>query len=197
MGENGLSNDEIILRIREVSQAAGLSEEVQTVLERLYLYMMEHRLCGGCHALSSVLYVALSEIGESPELCIGECFNLYVNPFDHSWVLLDGKVIDLAIYLPLSRKPNSISGVVVMDTDIITMHVKETLYGYVTGLGLGPACDIPRMMSFDRYMDSYPYGINGLWGVVAEVLEGIVDFDISRARERYKDTVRQYKQDYF
>lgn len=193
MAGRNLSDDEIINRIREVSESAGLSEEVQEVLVRLYAYMMNLPLYGGCHALSSVLYVVLSELGESPELCIGECLNPNEKPFDHSWVLLDGKVIDLAIYLPLSQKPNSISGVVVMDTDISTMSRHNTIYGYVTGLGLGSSCDIPMMLPFDKYMDAYPYGDRGLWGVVEGVLEGILMFDIAKAREKYKGTVRNYK----
>ena len=55
---------------------------------------------GFCHASASILCVCLTEIGLSPKLYIGE-ENISNKYFDHSWIGLDNKVIDLAVALPL------------------------------------------------------------------------------------------------
>lgn len=87
-------------RIKEVVKESGYKEEIGTILANMYLYMERKKWWGACHAISSILFVCLSEIGCAPDLCIGEVRGqgLY---FDHSWISVDDKVIDLAISMTL------------------------------------------------------------------------------------------------
>lgn len=84
--------------IRAAVQNAGYKEDIVNVLCNLNEYMKRKQWWDACHASCSALYVALSELGYSPKLCIGEMLGqgLY---FDHSWIELDGQILDIAIRL--------------------------------------------------------------------------------------------------
>ena len=70
--------------VREVAQKRGLDSDVTDVLCNLVDYIEYCDFQGACHSTSSVLYVALRELGYSPRLCIGECRYGDGKPFDHS-----------------------------------------------------------------------------------------------------------------
>lgn len=191
---NGMSNNLIHKRIQTISQENGLSKEVQTVLVNLFDYMMNKQMYGCCHSFSSALYVALCELGEHPQLCIGECFNVKEKPFDHSWILLNGKIIDIAIYMPLNQRCNSITGVVIMDIDTATQTKYDTQYGYKTGLGFGDEANRVTNMPFVKYMNDCPFEIGGLWTLVKKILPDAFEFDVSKAKQKYANTERVYVQ---
>ena len=187
---SGISNNLIRKRIQTIAQENGLSEQVQSVLVNLFDYMMKKQMYGCCHAFSSALYVALCELGESPQLCVGECFNPKEKPFDHSWIILNGKIIDIAIYMPLSQRCNSVTGVVIMNIDTATQTETDTKYGYETGLGFGYETEAVIHTPFVEYMTAYPFEQNGLWTVVKTILPDTVDFDIDNAKVQYADIER-------
>ena len=56
---------------------------------------------GACHVSTSVLYVVFSELGYDVKLFVGEIQKLGEKPFDHSWITLDGKIIDIAVIIAL------------------------------------------------------------------------------------------------
>ena len=87
-------------RIREAVRERGYKEDIGDVLSSMYRYMERKQWWGACHATCAALYVCLTEIGYTPDLCIGEVLGqgLY---FDHSWISLDDKMIDLAISMTL------------------------------------------------------------------------------------------------
>ena len=115
-----ISNNLIVKRIQTISQKNDLSKDVESVFVNLFNYMIKRKMYGCCHAFTSALYVALCELGEQPQLYIGECYNKKDKPFDHSWLLLNAKIVDIAIYMPLTQKCNSITGAIIMDIDTIT-----------------------------------------------------------------------------
>ena len=81
-------------RIKQAVTESGYNEDIGNVLANMYRYMERKQWWGACHASCAALYVCLSELGYKPKLCIGEVFGqgLY---FDHSWISLDDKMIDL------------------------------------------------------------------------------------------------------
>ena len=87
-------------RIKQAVKESGYNEDIGNVLANMYRYMERKQWWGACHASCAALYVCLSELGYKPKLCIGEVLGqgLY---FDHSWVSLDDKMIDLAISMTL------------------------------------------------------------------------------------------------
>ncbi len=174
-------------QIANTIHAQGYDERLSNFLCSMLSYMQNERWRGACHAACSIMYVALSELGYHVKLCIGEV-RAETFCFDHSWILLDGKVIDLAIALTLvGGQP--VFAPVILDTDIRTAKKYTLEYGIYRS-GLDRETEAMRNMPFVEYMDNYPKVKNGLWGVLAAVFPQKID--IGNLRERYKDVKRDY-----
>lgn len=173
-------------RIKEAVKESGYKEDIGNVLANMYRYMEKKQWWGACHASCAALYVCLSEIGYTPELCIGEVLGqgLY---FDHSWVNVDDKMIDLAISMTLLGGAPA-SGVIVFGKDIKTGLSPILDYG-VPGRGIEDQAKFVMELPFVQYMDGLPDEKDGLWGVVREVLN--TDIDIPSLREKYKGMKRR------
>ena len=126
-------------------------------------------------------------MGESPDICIGECRNKVI--FDHSWIVLNGKIIDVAIAMPLIRA--AATGVVVADIDTANMQKMKTEYGISDGMGLDNLANMITIVKFTEYMDNFPYEPDGLWGVVRKILPDKYPFDIETARQKYANVQRK------
>lgn len=95
----------------------GYDKELADVLCKLLWRMKSgNGWVGECHATSAVLYVALKELGLDPRLCVGEVDAGFL--FDHSWVELDDKIIDLAVSLPHPQASSSLSPPIILDMNI-------------------------------------------------------------------------------
>lgn len=186
------SDNEICNSIRNIAAGNGLSGDAADVICKVYRYMMDKKLTGGCHAISSVLYVALREAGEKPELYVGECKKEGMPPFDHSWVTVNGQILDLAIFMPLdAQMPKGLfGGPIVAGIDVISKRIPCIVYGVNTGLEFDSATNIVIDMPFSEYMTSYPEERNGLWTVVEKVLPSSRNLDITAMKEKYKDVKR-------
>lgn len=173
--------------IRDILYAQGYDEQLVLFLCAMLGYMRDSHWRGGCHAACSIIYVVLTELGYCADLCLGEvkAGELY---FDHSWIMLDGKIVDLAVaMIPAGRLP--VSGPVISDTDIWTKQRHKLQYGIYRS-GLDRETEKVRNMPFAEYMDNYPKIKNGLWGVLQ--LVSPIKEDIADLREKYKDTQRHY-----
>ncbi|MCR4704053.1 MAG: SEC-C domain-containing protein [Saccharofermentans sp.] len=172
-------------RIKKAVNESGYKEDIGNILANMYLYMEKKQWWGACHATASALYVCLSEIGYAPELCIGEVLGkgLY---FDHSWINVDDKIIDLAISMTLLGGAPA-SEVIVLGKEIKTGLPPILDYG-VPGRGIEDQARFVMEIPFVQYMDNFPDEKDGLWGVVREVLN--TDTDILSLREKYKETKR-------
>ena len=172
-------------RIKQAVKESGYNEDIGNVLANMYRYMERRQWWGACHASCAALYVCLSEIGYKPKLCIGEVLGqgLY---FDHSWISLDDKMIDLAISMTMLGGAPA-SGVIILGKDIKTGLPPILDYG-VPGRGIEDQAKFVMELPFNQYMDSFPDEKDGLWGVVREVL--CADVNIPSLREKYKDTKR-------
>lgn len=172
-------------QIRFAVKENGYKEDVGDVLVNMYRYMERKQWWGACHASCAALYVCLSEFGYKPDLCIGEVLGqgLY---FDHSWISLDDKMIDLAISMTLLGGAPA-SGVIIFGKDIKTGLPPVLDYG-VPGRGIEDQAKFVMELPFSQYMDSFPDEKDGLWGVVREVLG--TDINIPSLRDKYKDTKR-------
>ena len=171
--------------IRAAVNENGYDDRIADVLCNLNRYMQRKQWWGACHASCSALYVALSELGYSPKLCIGEMMGqgLY---FDHSWIELDGKIIDMAISMTL------LGGAPASEPILFGKNIRNCMepiieYG-VPGRGIEGESLIVMNLPFTDYMDAFPDEKDGLWGVVRELLEK--EFDIDVMRNKYRDVER-------
>lgn len=184
--------DEKVLKgIRKATTDAGYNDEFAGVLCRAYEYIQTKGLQGACHAMSAALYVAFSEMGYYPVLCVGEVQgpNLL---FDHSWLMMfeNKLVIDIAICNTLDEKVQLAP--VVFGVDVITKKPPILQYG-VKGAGLDETAQIATSVPFSEYMDVFPYEKNGLWDVVAYLLDENLSEELTEGlRLRYSDTEWEY-----
>ena len=171
-------------RIKQAVKESGYNEDIGNVLANMYRYMERKQWWGACHASCAALYVCLSELGYKPKLCIGEVLGqgLY---FDHSWISLDDKMIDLAISMTMLGGAPA-SGVIILGKDIKTELPPILDYG-VPGRGIEDQAKFVMGHSTSIWiasrMKKVVYG-----GVVREVLS--TDVNIPSLREKYKDTKR-------
>lgn len=173
-----------------ISNHNDCDKSVADTICNLYDYMRKRKFIGGCHALSSALYVALSELGQEPVLYVGECQLPRDKPFDHSWICIDDQIIDLAVYMPLTTPINSISGPVIFDIDIVTMKHTTVNYGINTGLPMGEETKMVIETSFPKYMSAYPREYGGLWTVVKQILLPHKIVTLDYLVEKYKNVKR-------
>ncbi len=175
-------------KIKEIVLSYGYKKEMTDIIIKLCEYLDKKQWWGACHACSSLLYVLLSEIGYNPILCVGEVqTNNYL--FDHSWIELDNKIIDLAISLTLNNGM-SISSPIILDINSKTG--KKTLINYgVKGQGFDEETKTLLSLSFNDYMNYYPENKKGLWGVIEEIIEKKID--IEKLKEKYKNTKRSIR----
>jgi len=180
MKEKAFDPLEAIVRITAEN---GYPETLSNVLVRMYQYIKVNDWRGACHASCAVLYVALCELGYKPELCVGEADN---NDFifDHSWITLDGHIIDLAVAFTLIGV--EVSNAVLFDVDIYTGKKPFLIYGTDRGRGLDADANLATTVPFCLYMDNFPEHQNGLWGVVEEILGKKLDYQ--ELRNKYSET---------
>lgn len=171
--------------IRAAVNANGYDDRISDVLCNLNRYMQRKKWWGACHASCSALYVALFELGYSPKLCIGEMMGqgLY---FDHPWIDLDGKIIDMAISMTL------LGGSPASEPILFGKNIRNGMepiieYG-VPRRGIEGESLIVMNLPFIDYMDAFPDEKDGLWGVVRELLEK--EIDIEFLRNKYRDVER-------
>ena len=171
--------------LRRAVKNSGYKDDLADVLCNLNNYMQRKQWWGACHASCSALFVALSELGYHPQLCIGELRGqgLY---FDHSWLELDGKILDMAISMTLlGGKP--VSEPIFCGSNIRTGQPPSIKYG-VAGRGIEGETVFVKNTPFTDYMDKFPAEKNGLWDVVGEILGK--NIDIQELKQRYQNTER-------
>lgn len=71
-------------------------KEVKDIIRGTYDFIAEHDYQGGCHTISAIMHILLTENGFNSVVRLGEV-QIDGMTFDHSWIDLDGKVIDIAI----------------------------------------------------------------------------------------------------
>lgn len=182
---NNYTTDYSLITDTVLSQ--GYDERLSVFLCSMLRYMENEQWRGACHATCSIMYAALSELGYHVQLCLGEVKAATVY-FDHSWILLDNKIIDLAAAMILIGGV-PVSAPIILDRDIRTNQKYAFQYGIYRS-GLDRETEAVRNMPFVEYMDNYPKFKNGLWEVLAQVFPG--EIDIESMREKYKDVERKY-----
>ena len=185
-----VSHTKMKSNIQKIVTDCNYSKDVTDIIISLYDYMIAKNFFGACHAFSSVLFVAFSELGLNTQIFIGECQKQGEKAFDHSWITIDGKIIDIAVYYPLTQRINTMSGPIIFDIDAVTMKNEMVSYGINTGLPL--SIDTQRVIdtAFDVYMSGFPREINGLWTVLKNIMPNTYNFDLDSLKEKYADTKR-------
>jgi hypothetical protein len=107
--------------------------------------------------------------------------------FDHSWIEIDDKVYDVAVYLTLNE--TMIYPPVIRGINIASKTLSEGRYGVKSGLGRNIDAKMIKSIPFNDYLDNFPEHRDGLWGYIKEIgLEVGLNLNIDILKEKYKDT---------
>lgn len=172
--------------IKEIVKQDGYDEKMANILIKLYEFMKKKQWIGACHSISSVLYVILTEIGYNPVLCIGEV-NADNFIFDHSWIEIDNKIVDLAISMTLASDTFA-NAPIILDIDLKTRKLSTLKYG-VKGNGIEGEALFVSQCPFSLYMDMFPDNNKGLWGIVEEILD--IEINVDKIKEKYTNVERK------
>ena len=129
-------------------------------------FIHKNRWEGACHATSAILFILLKEQGIDAKLYIGECqYRSFV--FDHSWVEINGEVVDAAISKTWIQGKSFPP--VLRNIDLDTGEKTKIVYGVHSGQGYAQFASTIRDLPLYMYMDIFPYHPKGLWGFAKEI----------------------------
>ena len=186
-----LNNSELLFKenFDKIHINIDKKEQVKSVFYDTYKYMMNENWQGACHALSSIQYILLSELGFEPKLCIG-VVGVNGKEFDHSWIELDGQIYDTAIANGLEGI--KISEPIISGVNIVTLNKSELRYG--TGRKLDFPASLIKNMSVTEYLDGYPVDDSlkdGLYGLIVVIGKNIgLNLDTNTLRKKYSEVNR-------
>lgn len=121
-------------------------QQIKNILKGAFDFIVENNYQGGCHLISAILYVLLSEQGYNPVVKIGEVMiNDFV--FDHSWLELDGKIIDIAIMNTLDEEKKM--------PPVIMGKSASTGAGTTYQYGISPNLDITTQLVIAQSIGQY------------------------------------------
>ncbi|WP_296835276.1 YecA family protein [Butyrivibrio sp.] len=180
---------DIYASIRDIVEKEAYSDDLADVLCNLVRFMKEKKWIGACHATATILYVLLAELGYNVEIYSGEVDKIDFLPFDHSWITIDGKIIDIAVIMTLMNGM-PVSDAIVLDKNVMTSNPYDLRYGVKSAIGLDEGTKRVINMSISEYMDSHPESINFLWEIAQRVSP--CKLDINTMRKKYADKYRVY-----
>ena len=150
---------------------------------------------GGCHLISAMLHILLSEQGIDNNLLIGEVEDSEENiQFSHSWIEINGEIFDPAIMHTLDGNvhPPIFNGVK------LTLEPLTMKYGIsVDQESLDRDAKLLLNKSVTTYLDeikNYGYPKNFLWDEILKAGAEIIRYsNLSRLRKKYDNHFRKLK----
>lgn len=151
-------------------------------------YVHKQDWMGACHATTAIMYILYKEQGYDVNACIGEVGEVGEQPiiFDHSWIEIDGKVIDVSISNTL------IEGLkfppIFMDIDLISLKNTKFEYGIAWGNGFDEQAEWIFGLTLGAYMEEFPGHPNGLWGIAKNLAKNQgLKMSFGNAKRKWSD----------
>ncbi|WP_159299103.1 transposase [Pseudomonas chlororaphis] len=145
---------------------------------------------GACHSSSAVLYIVLSEMGFTPKLIIGEV-RAPAGTFDHSWIVVDGKIYDAAAGFP-GEDGFDVGGPVFASIDLRTQQPTPNIFGVSPRGGLDEIASYVASVPLDEYVSGMPQGPT-VWDIAKIVGANCgLKLKTSDLRRRYGKVTRSY-----
>lgn len=171
-------------------------EELKNVMFHTYDFISKNNWQGACHAMSSIQYILLNELGISSKLCIG-VVGKYPYKFDHSWIEIDNKIYDITI-------ANGLQGIKVSNPIISSINI-ESLEKMDVTYGVNEKLDYPaniiKDMSITEYLDGFDsdpeegglstFVKDGIWNLIIKFADNVnLKLDKDYLREKYSQVKR-------
>lgn len=178
--------ENMLKRICVIQNDCKLNEEISEIFIDFYDDMSRRKLIkGGCHYLSALLHMILSELDIPNELCLGNVKKGDYT-FTHSWVSINGGIYDIAI--SNTNDPRIFTnGIIFNSYDTSTGQITPIEYGGMPDSDLvDKTGEQVSKLTLGEYVSNCPYGKNYIY-------EYIIDFakrrkkylNASKVRERY------------
>ncbi|MRX56498.1 hypothetical protein GJU41_21350 [Bacillus idriensis] len=160
-------------------------QQVKDIIRGTFDFIAKHDYQGGCHLVSAIVHILLTEKGYNPVVRLGEVqVGDYV--FDHSWIELDGEVIDVAIMNTLQdgfKFPPVLYG-----KSVVTG--KQVEYQYGVSQYLDATAQLVMGQSIGQYiMEGESHGTLEIMKLIAEY-SGVVLDNIDYIVSKYFNTYR-------
>ncbi|MFS2016052.1 lasso peptide biosynthesis protein [Massilia sp. CT11-108] len=162
------------------------------VFEVVLRDVWEKPYLGACHDTSAIMYIMLAELGQASELCVGQV-KVPNGPYlDHSWVEVDGKVIDAAISLP--RIDGGLCSFPVFGSiDLGYNNQMELDYAYDDGKGFTDFALAVYGVPLGEFT-RLPGGNEHLWEITANLLIELgISVRASSLATKYSDHLRSVR----
>ncbi|WP_278412569.1 lasso peptide biosynthesis protein [Stutzerimonas kunmingensis] len=144
---------------------------------------------GGCHDTSAALYMLLFEQGLNPELCIGEVQITENKFFDHSWVSVDGMILDASICMPNIREYTFPP--VFASKELFKLGAPEVRYGASSPVGFDSSAKFVSSVNLQEYSSGHQDNPNKLWNLTKTLAkEAGIKVNTGKLKSRYGGLTR-------
>lgn len=142
---------------------------------------------GGCHFLSSILHILLSEAGIDNELCLGNV-RKDGQVFTHSWIEVNKRIFDIAISDANDPLLNNL-GIIFNNIDSYTCEKTGIEYGILSDSELVDQTGrTVKRMTIGKYFMSCPNGKNFAWEYIISFYKRRKKFlNMGRLKEKYSE----------
>lgn len=175
--------------IYEIQRSKNLSNDlIADLFCDFYDYSeRENIIKGGCHFLSLLFHIILSEFGIENKLCLG---NVKLNGeiFSHSWVSIKCEVYDIAISNTNQEKCN-LDGFVFSNINTGDMTKTKVKYGGLPNEKLADRTGLlVANMNFEEYIKGCPYRKDYVLNLVVNFAKDHKKYlNSGRLMNKYKD----------
>lgn len=174
-------------QINEIANSNGYENIIGNVFLSMLKIIQRKEWEGACHPTASILYVIYKELGFNVELLLGEV-KIDYRYFDHSWIELDGLIIDASLISPINKKLGL--SPVFLNIDLNNNKETSLQYGETSTMGLSEFTKIIYKRPFHKYMNPFPWG-KGKWSYVEEISNELnLNIDINVITKNYKEVKR-------
>ncbi|TYK64185.1 lasso peptide biosynthesis protein [Colwellia echini] len=152
-----------------------------------WVYKTQYR--GACHDTSAVLYILLMEQGVDAKLCIGEVKIDDNSYFDHSWVEVEGLVLDASVCMP------NIGGYefppVFASKCLSNLTPPKLSYGKSSPVGLDDVGIFVSSVNLMDYSLGHPEDPNKLWKLAKTLSkEAEIKVNSGKLKDKYGNVKR-------
>lgn len=152
--KRGLYTKQALKTARRIATELPSGQATLKPFTELLKFVVESNYQGGCHDTSAVLHMLLAEAGVESTLCIGEVGKGRTF-FDHSWVEVDGAVVDVAVCMPHAAG-DVVGGPVFGGIDLISGAPSALLYGAQSGKGFDSEAMPALQLDLQGYSEIQP-----------------------------------------
>lgn len=163
--------------------------KAKKVFKAVLNWIVKTNYRGGCHDTSAALHMLLGEQGINSRLCIGEVKIDEQSFFDHSWLTVEGLILDASVCMP------NIMGYafppVFASKDLQTLDAPAIHYGVRSPVGFDSEAIFVSKASLSEYSLGHPDDPNKLWNLTKTLAkEAGIKANAGKLKEQYGAVMR-------